>query len=83
MGDSSSFDSISYANFTQYKKFLFCVTPDNLFMSFLLNHKVHVNIHNNSLNNLNGSSGPNKSSSNLKPSPSKTSEPIIINTHFT
>ena len=41
--DTPTFNMVSYFNYTQYKKLLFCMMQDdngeNLFYSYLVNHK--------------------------------------------
>ena len=64
------FEHIQYYNYSQYKKLLFCVTPDHLFYSYLVNHRLHQGNTNQSKPVIGG----------VNPG---TSEPIVINTHHT
>ncbi|CDW71649.1 UNKNOWN [Stylonychia lemnae] len=86
----SGFSAINYYNYSQFKKLVFCISPDNTFFSYLINHKLHdqikTQIQPNENQQQSNQSSASKSYGNLKPPTPKSilnKEPILINTHHT
>lgn len=76
LANGSGFANMSYHNYSQFKKLLFGITPDNCFMSFLVNHRLHNA--NNTLpliNSISTYGGPAASSAGAGGGPTSSKQP--------